>query len=75
MAKDKDFEKRYNAERLRRIHIRKDKRKENRAEHRRIYGRGTAESCESCGGFMSWCSCCQQWSRTCCEEYGTCMCS
>jgi hypothetical protein len=31
--------------------------------------------CEVCGGQMSWCEGCQMWSRTCCDEYGTCMCS
>lgn len=28
-----------------------------------------------CGGSMTWCSVCQQWTHTCCVDYGTCMCS
>ncbi len=31
--------------------------------------------CIKCGGYMTWCSGCEMWSETCCEEYGTCMCS
>lgn len=31
--------------------------------------------CRYCDGYMTWCSVCQQWSRTCCVEYGTCECS
>ena len=26
-------------------------------------------------GRMTWCSMCQQWTSTCCVEYGTCQCS
>ena len=31
--------------------------------------------CEECGGQMEWCDTCQMWSRTCCEEFGSCQCS
>lgn len=31
--------------------------------------------CEQCGGEQSWCSCCETWSRRCCVDWGTCMCS
>jgi hypothetical protein len=33
------------------------------------------EDCYECGGQMIWCTICQMYTRTCCEEYGTCMCS
>lgn len=33
------------------------------------------KECPECGGVMSWCSGCEVWSRTCCEDYGTCQCS
>lgn len=32
-------------------------------------------TCPDCGGQMEWCEGCQMYSKTCCEEYGTCMCS
>ena len=32
-------------------------------------------TCISCGGEMEWCTTCDMWSATCCEEYGTCECS
>ena len=28
-----------------------------------------------CGGMMTWCGVCNQWTHTCCVDYGTCMCS
>lgn len=31
--------------------------------------------CPECGGEMTWCELCQMWSRTCCEDFGTCECS
>jgi DnaJ-class molecular chaperone len=31
--------------------------------------------CSNCGGEMDWCYTCDQWTSTCCVEYGTCMCS
>lgn len=64
----------YQAERLKRIAIRKEKRKANRRLKYHRYGRGD-NTCPVCGGQMTWCSTCQVWSRTCCVEYGTCMCS
>ncbi len=33
------------------------------------------DRCQSCGGSMTWCSCCQCWTQNCCVDYGTCMCS
>ena len=71
MAKDKEFEKNYKAEYRRRMIIRKQYRKQNQQYNKHIKG----EECEYCGGRMSWCSCCEQWSRSCCVEYGTCQCS
>lgn len=37
--------------------------------------RGQYVPCYECGGNMSWCSCCEMYTRTCCVDYGTCMCS
>jgi len=62
----------YQEERLRRVSIRKAKRKENRKNRHYRYGK---KVCLICGGYMTWCSGCEIWSRTCCEEYGTCECS
>lgn len=36
---------------------------------------GDTKTCEDCGGLMTWCSCCLVYTKTCCVEYGTCMCS
>jgi len=36
---------------------------------------GDPSVCESCGGKMTWCTTCRVWSKKCCEEYGSCMCS
>lgn len=33
------------------------------------------ERCDSCGGEMSWCTCCECFTKTCCVPYGTCQCS
>ena len=33
------------------------------------------QRCPSCGGQMSWCSSCEQWTKVCCHDWGTCMCS
>lgn len=33
------------------------------------------ERCCDCGGMMEWCSVCNMWTKTCCVDYGTCMCS
>lgn len=64
----------YQQERLRRVDIRKMKRKDARQTKYWRYGRGD-NTCPDCGGQMHWCSCCQVWSKSCCHEYGTCMCS
>lgn len=39
------------------------------------YDRNQEDYCTECGGHMTWCDLCNMWSRTCCDEYGTCMCS
>ena len=74
MAKDKTKEVEYKAEGLRRAYKRKQERKEKNKDKDFRYGRGNAE-CSMCGGQMSWCSCCEVWTSTCCCEYGTCQCS
>lgn len=74
MAKDKEFEKQYKAEGRRRMKIRKENRKQRWTQRVKRYGRG-AEVCPYCGEYMTWCSSCEMWSSTCCEDYGTCMCS
>ena len=32
-------------------------------------------TCPNCGGQQQWCPSCNQWTATCCVEYGTCWCS
>ena len=34
-----------------------------------------SDVCPYCGGTMTWCDFCHEWSSTCCEEWGTCECS
>jgi len=46
----------------------------NRARKKR-QRKPRTQRCDSCGGQMQWCELCQMFSKTCCEEYGTCMCS
>lgn len=75
MAKDKCFEKSYKEERLKRTYMRKNRRKERQKYNIFRYGNRRESTCPYCGGTMSWCCVCQMWSRTCCEEYGTCQCS
>jgi len=75
MAKDKTVEAAYKVEKLRRTAIRKEKRKEQRRYKRYRYGDSRDATCPYCFGTRSWCSCCQMWSSSCCEEYGTCQCS
>ena len=75
MAKDKNKEVEYLAERKRRTYIRKENRIRERKNNLWNYGRPSENECPNCGGQMTWCSCCQQWSRSCCVEYGTCQCS
>ena len=65
----------YQAERIRRANVRKEKRKAARQTKYWRYGRQSEGKCPRCGGQMSWCSCCQCWSSSCCVEYGTCECS
>ena len=64
----------YQTERLRRAYLRKETRKQARQTKYWRYGRGDG-TCPDCGGQMSWCSCCQVWSKSCCVDYGTCQCS
>lgn len=32
-------------------------------------------TCDWCGGEMQWCPICTEWTKTCCQDYGTCQCS
>jgi len=32
-------------------------------------------TCPDCGGTMEWCESCEMWSKTCCDDFGTCECS
>lgn len=36
---------------------------------------GDTKRCEDCGGEMKWCTSCNMYSKTCCDDYGTCACS
>lgn len=36
---------------------------------------GDTKECPDCEGQMKWCTGCNMWTKTCCEEYGTCECS
>lgn len=38
-------------------------------------GIGEPTECFSCGGTYSWCNFCQEWTQTCCVDYGNCYCS
>jgi hypothetical protein len=49
------------------------RRKKSKARNNRP--RARFRRCDSCGGREQWCSCCQMWTKTCCVDYGTCMCS
>lgn len=64
----------YQEERLRRVYLRKEKRKQARQTKYWDYGRGDS-TCPYCGEQMSWCSSCQVWSSSCCVDWGTCQCS
>lgn len=33
------------------------------------------DGCWNCDSYPTWCSFCNEWTRTCCEDYGTCACS
>lgn len=55
---------------IRRAANRRDK---NKARNNRVKSRW--RYCDSCGGREQWCSCCKVWTKTCCVDYGTCMCS
>ena len=74
MARNKIKEAEYKAEGLRRIAERQQKRKDKWSYKVNTYGRGT-KKCPDCGNHMSWCSSCEVWSQTCCQDYGTCQCS
>ena len=76
MAKDKEFEKEYKRIGKERLHQRILNRKYKAKEKLRIYGPNHKKAiCSHCGGIMTWCSCCEMFSSTCCEDYGTCLCS
>lgn len=48
----------------------------NKLRHKQqLATRRRTQTCEYCGGQMTWCSLCQVYSRTCCVDWGTCMCS
>jgi hypothetical protein len=32
-------------------------------------------TCSECGGTETWCSSCECYSKTCCQDWGSCMCS
>ena len=65
----------YNAEELAKKRYYASLRRAARTKRHRQNQRDRGEECPKCFGLMSWCSCCEVWSRTCCEEYGTCACS
>lgn len=33
------------------------------------------EECPDCHEQMTWCSACVQWTKTCCQDYGSCQCN
>lgn len=35
----------------------------------------TTQRCDECGGKKEWCITCNCYTKVCCHEYGTCMCS
>ena len=72
MAKDKEKEIEYKKIGYLRAQVRKENRRYSREQRKHRYGK---EVCDMCGGYMSWCTCCEVWSSTCCQDYGTCQCS
>ena len=48
---------------------------EKRRERYRNRNRVRTARCDSCGGQMVWCSFCKVFTKTCCVDYGTCLCS
>ena len=49
---------------------------ENEDQELDDYGYPLPIKCDiGCGGYMSWCSCCECYTNNCCVDYGTCMCS
>ena len=71
MAKSKEFEEKYKAIRL----ASTVRRKAERRAFKKANDKYKTMECNSCGGRMTWCSCCGVWTQLCCEKYGTCMCS
>ena len=71
-ADKKAIRKQRKLERVQRRKARKGENNRNNYHQRRDRN---APSCEQCGGQMSWCSCCEMYSRNCCVDYGTCWCS
>lgn len=73
MAKDKEFEKKYLQVKLDRARFRRSEGTRSKQHKQNVRERGM--KCDYCDGYMSWCSCCDCWTRTCCEEWGSCACS
>lgn len=71
MAKDMVFETRYKEIGRERARLRRIER--NRLHRRNVQDRGM--ECPDCGGRMIWCTCCREWSKICCQDYGSCECS
>ena len=71
MAKDKEFEIQYKKIGRERARLRRIIR--NKQHRKNVQARGI--KCDYCGGYMSWCSICETWTRDCCTNYGTCACS
>jgi len=71
MAKSKEDEAQYKIEKARRTKIRKRARKDLKKANKRY----KITDCPDCGGFMSWCSICEDWTQDCCQEFGSCQCS
>lgn len=60
---------------MNRLAKRKAKKRQNNRDNYNTRKNRNAPICDSCGGQMHWCSCCEVYSQNCCIPYGTCMCS
>ena len=54
---------------------RKQRRKERRRQNNIDKEYRRTQTCDECGGEMSWCVACKTFTRNCCVPYGTCACS
>jgi hypothetical protein len=61
--------------RLQKSEIRRAKNKARYADWRLNKARFRTQTCRDCGGQSPWCSLCNCYTRTCCVDWGTCMCS